>query len=84
MYNLVGGWQITGFTRYETGVPLTMSTATNTSNSFGNVSRRPDLIGDPEGPKTIAQWFNTAAFAQPAANTFGSAPRSVVRGPTVT
>jgi hypothetical protein len=81
LYNVLGGWQVTGFTRYESGVPLTISTATNTSNSFGNVSRRPDLVGDPEGPKTIEQWFNTAAFATPAANTFGNAPRSVVRGP---
>ena len=81
MYNVIGGWQLTGFTRYESGLPLTITTATNTSNSFGNVQRRPDLIGDPEGPKTIEQWFNTAAFAQPAANTFGNAPRSLVRGP---
>jgi hypothetical protein len=81
MYNLVGGWQLSGFTRYESGVPLTITTATNTSNSFGNVQRRTDLVGDPEGSKTIEQWFNTAAFAQPAANTFGNAPRSVVRGP---
>ncbi len=81
MYNVVGGWQLTGFTRYESGVPLTITTATNSMNSFGNISRRPDLIGDPEGPKEIAQWFNTAAFAQPAANQFGNAPRSVVRGP---
>ena len=76
-----GGWQLTGFVRYESGLPLTITTATNTSNSFGNVSRRPDLVGDAEGPKTVDQWFNTAAFAAPAPNTFGSAPRSVVRGP---
>jgi hypothetical protein len=81
LYNVLGGWQVTGFTRYESGLPLTITTATNTSNSFGNISRRPDLVGDVEGPKTIEQWFNTAAFAQPAANTFGNAPRSVVRGP---
>ena len=81
LYNVAGGWQLSGFTRYESGLPLTITTATNTSNSFGNVTRRPDLVGDPEGPKTVAQWFNTAAFAAPAANTFGNAPRSVVRGP---
>lgn len=81
LYNTVGGWQISGTTRYASGLPLTMAQAANTSNSFGNVSRRPDLIGDPNGPKTIEQWFNTAAFANPAANTFGNSPRSVVRGP---
>lgn len=81
LYNTLGGWQISGTTRYATGLPLTISQSANTANSFGNISRRPDLIGDPEGPKTIAQWFNTAAFALPAANTFGNSPRSVVRGP---
>ncbi len=81
MYNLLGGWEISGATQLASGVPLTITTTTNTSNSFGNVQRRPDLIGDPEGPKTINQWFNTAAFANSAPNTFGNSPRSVVRGP---
>jgi hypothetical protein len=81
MYNLIGGWEISGATQFASGVPLTITTATNTSNSYGNVTRRPDLIGDAEGPKTVAQWFNTGAFANPAPNTFGNAPRSVVRGP---
>ena len=81
MYNLLGGWQITGFTRYESGVPLTITQSANTMNSFGLISRRPDLVGDPEGPRTVGQWFNTAAFQLPAANTFGNAPRSVVRAP---
>ena len=45
---------------------------------------RPNLIGDPELPssdRTLTHWFNTAAFANPAAFTFGNSPRSVLRGP---
>ncbi len=80
-YNLIGGWEISGNTQLASGTPLTIAMTANTSNSYGNVSRRPDLVGDPNGPGTIAQWFNTAAFALPAPNTFGNAPRSVVRGP---
>jgi hypothetical protein len=80
-WNFLGGWQISGYTRYESGVPLTITQSANTMNSTGNIQRRPNLTGEPEGPKTIEQWFNTAAFALPAANTFGSSPRSVVRGP---
>ena len=80
-YNVLGGWQISGSTRYATGVPLTITTATNSANSFGGGSLRPNLVGDPEGPHTVAQWFNTAAFAQPAVNQFGTAPNGVVRGP---
>jgi hypothetical protein len=80
-YNLIGGWEISGSTQLASGTPLTITTATNTMNSFGNITRRPDLVGDANGPKTIEQWFNTGAFAAPAPNTFGNAPRSVVRGP---
>jgi hypothetical protein len=81
MYNLLGGWQISGATQLASGTPLTITMSANTANSFGNIQRRPDLVGDPEGPKTVAQWFNTAAFAAPAPNRFGNSPRSVVRGP---
>ena len=83
LYNLLGGWEITGSTRYATGLPLTITTATNSSNSLGGGSLRPDLVGDPIGPQTVNDWFNRAAFAQPALNQFGSAPNGVVRGPGV-
>src|SRR5690606_37053664 len=49
---------------------------------------RPNLVGDPEGPKTRDQWFNTApigspnsAFGRPAAGTFGNLERNALRGP---
>ncbi|MBA2260039.1 MAG: hypothetical protein H0W18_14180, partial [Acidobacteria bacterium] len=81
MYNLIGGWQLTGSTRIMSGLPLTITATGNTANSFGGGAPRPDLVGDPEGPRTVQQWFNTDAFKLQAANTFGNAPRSVVRGP---
>ncbi len=81
LYNVVGGWELTGSTRYATGVPLTITTATNSANSFGGGTLRPDLVGTPEGPQTVSDWFNKTAFAQPAANQFGTSPNGVVRGP---
>ena len=51
-------------------------------------NNRPNLIGDPEGPKTEEQWFNAApigssgsAFARPARGTFGTMERNALRGP---
>ncbi len=47
----------------------------------GNNVERPNLTGNPnDGPKTPAEWFNTAAFALPAQFTFGNAGRNVVVG----
>jgi hypothetical protein len=83
VYHVLAGWQISGSTRYGTGVPLTVTAATNSANSFGGGSLRPDLVGDPEGPRTVNDWFNRTAFAQPAPNTFGNSPNGVLRGPGV-
>ena len=41
---------------------------------------RPDQVGDPHGPKTAAEFFNTAAFAQ-AVGHFGSSKPGAVLGP---
>jgi outer membrane receptor protein involved in Fe transport len=83
LYNTLGGWQISGSTKVATGIPLTVTTQVNSANSFGQgATLRPDLTGDPEdAPGTVAQFFNTAAFTQPAPNRFGNAPRSVIRLP---
>src|SRR5207253_3804373 len=43
-----------------------------------------DLVADPRGTGGVgpnATWFNTAAFRQPRAGTFGSEGIGVVRGP---
>ena len=44
--------------------------------------RFPNIIGDPGlSNPTIHKYFNTAAFAQPAAFTFGNAGRNILVGP---
>jgi len=46
---------------------------------------RPNLIGDPELPKserTLQRWFNTAAFVAQSQFTAGSAPATVLHGPS--
>ena len=43
---------------------------------------RPNLVGDPSiTNQSVSQWFNRAAFAQPAQYTFGNAGRNLLRGP---
>ncbi len=41
----------------------------------------PNLVGDPDGPQTVAQWFNTAAFQAVPSGTFGNELRNRLRGP---
>jgi len=73
---IVGGWQISGITSLKDGFPLTITNATNNTNSNGG-GQRPNLIGDPRlANPTRYEWFNTAAFGQPAPFTFGNVPRT--------
>jgi len=79
---IFGGFQISGIFAYQTGRPFTVtSNATNRSRTFAGADR-PNVTGDPNaGPKTVLQWFNTAAFVEPASGIFGNAGRNIVRGP---
>lgn len=74
---VIGGWQLSGIWTAKDGFPLAITTTTNNTNSFGG-NQRPNVVGNPSlSNPTIDQWFNTGAFAQPAAFTFGDAPRTM-------
>jgi hypothetical protein len=77
---LASGWQMTSILTMQTGRPFTVTLGRDQSLTGGNADR-PNLVGDPKvsdpGPD---RWFNPAAFAVPAAGTFGSAGRNILRG----
>jgi hypothetical protein len=80
---LIGGWQVTGVSSFKSGFPIGVVGAVNNTSSFGG-NQRPNLVGTPTvSSPTLQEWFNTAAFQQPAPYTFGNAPRfmSNVRAP---
>jgi hypothetical protein len=78
----LGGWQSSATIQWQAGNPFTSTMANNNSYSQSG-SQYPDLVGDPNsGPRgTLAEWFNVAAFAQPAPGTFGNLGRDPLRGP---
>lgn len=74
------GWQISGIANIQSGFPFTVTLPTDNAGVGGGLER-PNLVGNPSGPKRVDQWFNTAAFAMPALGTFGNAGNNLVRGP---
>jgi hypothetical protein len=83
----IGQWQVNGILTFASGLPLAI-TAPNTSGAF-SLAQRPNIVGDASLPgdrstaEKLREWFNTRAFAQPAAFTFGNGPRTLpsVRAP---
>jgi len=77
-----GNWRISGGVSLRSGFPMTI-TALDRSGTVSS-GPRADLIADPKGSRGVgpnATWFNTAAFRQPRAGTFGTEGVGVVRGP---
>ena len=84
---VIGGWQFNTNTTIQSGLPFNV-TYRNAGQDRDTGPNRPNLIGDPDGPKTQEQWFNAAAigesgsaFGRPARGTFGDLPRNSLRGP---
>ncbi len=84
---VLGRWQITGVYQYQSGSPFSVRSnddfagvGTGSGNQFWNLVGDPTI--DPAPFTTSAQWFNPAAFARPAAGTFGVQPRNMLRNPS--
>lgn len=82
---MLGGWQLSGITSIYSGLPYTIGWGQD-SAQVGAGSYRPNLIGNPNqgaGIGTVAEWFNTAAFAPPLTDQFGNSARNNVFGPGI-
>ena len=84
------GWKIVGISTWRSGLPFNVcldADVAGTGTGAGAYEcQRPDLVGNPnlsKSRRTLAQYFNTAAFAEPQLGTFGNAGRNVVRGPGI-
>ncbi len=82
----LGNWQFNGIITLQRGFPYSV-----TSPDIGGVldalaGNRADLVGNPYPNgfhRSIAQWFNTAAFIEAPAGVFGSAGRNILRAPGI-
>jgi hypothetical protein len=72
-------WTVSGVYVARTGRPFTVNQSNN--NVGTNMTGLPNIVGDPSGPQTVAQWFNTAAFQAVPSGTFGNEQRNRLTGP---
>jgi hypothetical protein len=88
--NLLGGWQISGSTFLRTGVPFSITRTNDIAGVGDGGNGQPvNIVGDPSagtnqkfssGTDTNF-FFNPAAFANPAAGTYGNSTRNILRNP---
>jgi hypothetical protein len=82
---IAGNWDISGMALFQSGMPLHV---TQNGGNIWDGTQRPNLIGDPSTTGSVQDrinnYFNIAAFSQPAVDVPGTAPRSLnYRGPGI-
>jgi hypothetical protein len=86
---LAGGWKVSAIFQVRSGLPFSPYISSNANEGALSGTWRPNEIGDPTTGTcpgglrvgTIGCWFNTGAFVQPPANTFGNTGRDILDGP---
>ncbi len=81
---IVGGWQVNGIYTWQHGFPITITASDlgGLNDTFG--TNRANLVGDPNNrPRTVEEWFNTAAYEQPAPGALGTVGRNTERAPGI-
>jgi hypothetical protein len=79
----ISGWQIAGLVRVQAGDAVPVTQATNNNSSLGFAVQRPNRISAPDQSdgRSIAKYFNTAAFTAAPQFVIGTSSRNPVRGP---
>ncbi len=79
----IRGWQLAGLVRAQTGDAVAVTQATNNNSSLGYAVQRPNRIADPNqiDSRSVARYFNTAAFSAAPQFVIGTSSRNPVRGP---
>lgn len=80
----LAGWQVSGIVSLQSGLPLTISQATNFNAFAGFGAQRPNRLANPNLPaasRSLSRWFDTSAFQAAPQFTIGTSSRNPVRGP---
>ena len=79
----ISGWQIAGLIRMQAGDAVAVTQAVNNNSSLGYAVQRPNRVANPNelADRTVARYFNTAAFTAAPQFVIGTSSRNPVRGP---
>ncbi len=75
---ILGNWQTTGILSFQTGTPISIGASCSFPGATG-LGCYADRLKDgnlPSGQRSMNQWFDTTAFANPAPYSFGSGSRT--------
>ena len=76
---VASNWQLSGIVSARSGSWLTVTTGVT---GFNGLADRVDQVSDNVyGDKTLLNYLNRAAFANPAPGAFGNSPRNGIQGP---
>jgi hypothetical protein len=89
---IAGGWRVSSVFQWHSGTPFNpviqgsvaegIDPGLDSSFSAGS-TLYPNLVGNPKvSNPTLGEWFNPAAYANPAPGTFGNSGRNSLIGPT--
>jgi hypothetical protein len=89
---IAGGWRISSIFQWHSGIPFTpviqssvaegIDPGLDSSIAAGS-TLYPNLVGNPKlSNPTLTEWFNPAAYADPAPGTFGNSGRNTLIGPS--
>jgi hypothetical protein len=81
----LGGWQLNAIVSVQTGLPFSLYTESDPSNTGAIFAPRPQALcaGNlPASQRTLSRWFNTSCFALPAADTYGNDGAQNMDGPS--
>jgi trimeric autotransporter adhesin len=81
---ILGDWTVSSIVSFESGFPISLTTATNTTNLFTRHQRPNFGTGDAETDGSredrmnpVGPWLNSAAFVTPPQFTLGNVPRTL-------
>lgn len=88
---VAGGWRVSSIFQWHSGVPFTPVIQSSVASGIdpglapalaNGTTLYPELVGNPKvSSPTNGEWFNPAAYANPAYGTFGNSGRNTLIGP---